>query len=776
MLQVIILISLFFGIQSLSAQSKSTALIGKEYSFSGHVFDGDSAKELWGATIILLGKENSFYAISDSLGSFSIHKIPQGDYKLVVTHVGYEPYEQIFHLHHESVYKKIILHQVACQLHEIEIKEERYAGELTQVTTSLGRDELTQKRGFGLGETLKNLPGITTINLGSAISKPMIHGLSGNRILIINGGLRQEGQQWGNDHAPEIDPFVADSIAVIKGASSVRYGPDALAGVILVEPRRLQKEQLIRSEIHLVGMTNGQQGTSSMLLEGFVYRFPSLQWRLQGTMSKAGNFHTPNYYLYNTGFEEKNFSYHVGYFPKNLGVEVFYSQFNTTLGIFSGAHIGNIEDLKYAISLQRPQTFDVFDYRIRRPMQRVEHELFRIKSWWKTSLGRLELLVGRQFNDRAELDVRRTAEQNSILYPDLHFKLTTHSTDFVFEHKPFLYHFSGAIGLNYLTQKNTWDGTRYFIPFYTLQNLGFFVHEKYKRCQHWEAEMGLRYDVRYLDVILPRTESEAPLYYSFRNLSFTSGIQFFIGNKATWKHHLGSAWRAPQANELFSNGIHHGAASFEVGNRNLKAERGFKYISMLQFTEKNLQFELSPYIQWIHNFIFLNPTGRFVQTVRGGFPLFEYQQVNAFWSGTDVSVSHSHKALTNICKFMYVRAENLFLRKPLPLVPSWRVSLKSNYRFFETKNYRLIAGVELLHVAKQNRWYIDFAPPPPAYQLLNVEFTFYFKQIRASLEIRNVFNTSYRDYLDRLRYYADEVGRNFIFRLHVPLNLLSPNA
>ena len=210
---------------------------------------------------------------------------------------------------------------------------------------------------------------------GPSIFKPMIHGLHSNRVLILNNGIRQEGQQWGSEHGPEIDPFIASELKVVKGANGVRYGPDAIAGVVLVEPAALRDSAGLGGRLDLVGMSNGRTGAVSGMLEGNFGKIPALAWRVQGTLKRGGDVHTPDYFLNNTGLREYNFSAAAGWTKKNYGVDVFYSQFNTDIGIFGGAHIGNLTDLELAIERDTPLVVTPFSYEIGRPFQHIEHEL-----------------------------------------------------------------------------------------------------------------------------------------------------------------------------------------------------------------------------------------------------------------------------------------------------------------------------------------------------------------------------------------------------------------
>jgi iron complex outermembrane receptor protein len=199
---------------------------------------------------------------------------------------------------------------------------------------------------LSLGESLQRITGVSVLQTGNNIYKPVIQGLHSSRVLILNNGIRQEGQQWGSEHAPEIDPYVANRLTVIKGASSVRYGGDAIGGVVLVEPRLLQYNPELNGELNLAAFSNNRQGVLSAMFEGGLDKSGLNAWRLQGTVKRGGNAKTPAYWLQNSGVEEFNMSAAAGWKKKEKGLELFYSLFNTRLGIFTGSHIGNLTDLE----------------------------------------------------------------------------------------------------------------------------------------------------------------------------------------------------------------------------------------------------------------------------------------------------------------------------------------------------------------------------------------------------------------------------------------------
>lgn len=748
----------------------------------GTVIDGETHLPFQGVSIGI--KDTPKGTLTDSLGRFELSNLCKGNYTLLVSSLGYKSFSATYSLTHD-IEERILLHTDTCSLPSVTIvgtKEEQLA---SFTKSSLGAKDLEKLSGLSLGDALKELPGVTTFRTGTSISKPVIHGLYGNRIVIINAGLRQEGQQWGNEHAPEIDPFLANKLTVIKGAAGVRYGSDAIAGVILVEPKPLPTESEINGAVSIAGFSNNRQGTSSAMLEGrFWEKFP-IVWRLQGTLKKAGNTKTPHYYQANTGFEERNFSYTLGLDKKGYGAEMFYSQFNTELGIFSAADIGNKADIENAIRRSEPIIKSDFSYNIRRPFQKVEHELFRAKAWWNVfSLGKLSALFGRQFNDRSEFDILRSSVENAKKdNPQLHYKLTTHNAELIFDHSPFK-KLTGSAGLTYTQQANIWEG-RFLIPNFKSHGYGIFLLERWQK-HRLTLEAGLRFDTKQLTAYFNEKGVISSDNRAFQNGCASVGAVFQIHHHLNWKTNVGSTWRPPTVNELYSNGLHQGTASIEYGDKTLQPEQGYKGVTSLEASSKKLGLEITGYYNLIQNYIYLKPNKDLVQTVRGAYPTFTYTQTDARLLGSDLSVDYSFtSALSLIGKGSLVFAKDVKTNQYLVNIPPVRYSLTLKFApqkgSFAQKN-EPYASITCLRVERQTRVEdsSDYAAPPSAYTLMDAEIGMSFRlgkqKITTSLQVTNAFDIAYRDYMNRFRYYTDEMGRNISIRIKVPFQIYTPKT
>lgn len=752
-----------------------------DFVLSGRVIDHHDRTPLEFAEIFI--KELKRGALSDSLGNYRITNLCQGNYTVTCHHMGCDSVITIVMVEGNTIqnfYPEHHLHELG--LVNVVVSKEVEKNSIS--TDELKGKELDKTRGSTLGDALKNISGVNVIQTGATISKPVIHGLHSNRILILNNGIRQESQQWGSEHAPEIDPFVANKLTVIKGASAVRYGSDAIAGVVLVEPNKLRDSAGIGAELNLVGMSNGKAGIASAIIDQNFKKLSALSWRIQGTLKKTGNIHTPHYILKNTGVEEFNFSAALGWNKKNYGAELFYSQFNTNIGIFSGAHIGNVTDLMTAIERSEPLEKAEFTYSIDRPYQHIEHELFKAKAYLYTGdIGKLSLIYARQYNLRNEFDKYKSRNDSiaSLNRPELHYEITTHTADLLWEHNS-IKRFTGTIGLSGMKQGNTYQG-RYFIPNFRNYATGVYWIERYTK-NKLQLELGLRYDYRFLQVYKYVNNVIVSPKYNFENTSGTIGAIYKFNKSLVASVNIASAWRAPNVNELHSKGIHHGAATYEIGNENLKPEQAYNFNVNLNYIDnKKWIIELSAYHNRINNFIYLQPKFPATVTISGAFPTFEYTQTNASLSGIDARASFklfSQLMITE--KFSLLRAKDNSTNKYLIQMPADRFTTELTYTFND-RNIINETYITLGGMYENKQWRVpansDYAAPPAAYFLLNAEIgtTVQLKKQKVVIAIagNNLLNTTYRNYMNRFRYYADEMGRNITIRLKIPMNYSPKN-
>ena len=710
---------------------------------------------------------------TDGHGFFTIKSLCKGEYTLTISSIGFitktvsivlnENYTPSYYLEHDDIV-----------LHDVQVIGHQQRLQTTASSKLLSKSDLALTKGKGLAEILTAAAGVTMLQTGSTISKPVIHGMHSNRVLMMNNGIKQEDQQWGSEHAPEIDPFIASSMQVIKGAESVRYGAEAIGGVVLIEPAPLPINTPLQGNINLVGNSNGRGGTASALLEGSIDKIPGLAWRAQGTFKRSGNIKTPNYYLNNTSVKETNFSTTLN-FRSNFGVlEAYYSHFNTDLGIFSGAHIGSLADLEARIEHGRPFEEGSFDYKIAVPKQSVIHDLVKLKFHHDYDDGsKLDIKYGFQRNARKEYDLRREGRSE---IPAMNLVLHAHQLDLSYD-KNTANDLRSTIGINSTAIVNNHIPGTFAIPLvpnYDTYGLGVFLINRLVK-EGYELEAGVRYDYKTLDAAGYDKNGE---WYGgkrkFNNFSGSLGAVWYLNPQLNLRSNLGLAWRPPTVNELYSNGLHHGSASIEIGNEDFISEQGYKWINTLSWTNDRINLEVNGYAHYLKNYIYINPTDEFEESLRGTFPVFAYRQTNALFYGIDLSTTVE---LSNHIAYelngSFVNAKDQTNDQYLPLIPSKRIdnALKWTINHSSDVLVNPFIRVKMESVFKQNRYEegSDFLAPPPTYNLLSLMAgTTYLidnNRINFNFTIENILNTEYKEYMNRFRYYAHESGRNFSLRL-----------
>ncbi|WP_207425111.1 TonB-dependent receptor domain-containing protein [Pedobacter sp. SYSU D00535] len=735
------------------------------FPVEGLVIDSVSREAVPGASIRMdAGNKTSF---SDEHGHFSFNRGCSGKAVLTVTALGYQPYRKELVIG-GPLELTLQLQPTRLNLQEVEVRARKPAAPGVNANTTVSGQQLEQTKGGTLADVLKSVPGVSTLQAGATITKPVIQGLHSNRLLILNNGIRQEGQQWGMEHAPEIDPFVAQSVTVVKGAEGIRFGPEAIGGVILVKPSALPKQGGLQGELNLTGSSNGAAGAVSGRIEGGLGNVPGFGWRLQGTGRASGNGSTADYYLDNTGVRELNFSGALGYSRKKVEADLYFSHFNTEIGIFRGSHVGDTADITALISHGRPFNEVDFSYQVDAPRQRVAHSLLKLESHFHlSSNSHIDLIYGLQQNKRQEYDIRRGG-RSSI--PSLDLTLITQTLDLFLESMNSR-GWKHTVGLNGLVQvNNNTPGTSVIplIPNYDTYNAGVYYIGKLSQ-NNYQLEAGARYDHKYLDAL--GYDKDQNLYggtRTFHSLSFSLGGVIYFSPGWSLRSNLASAWRPPVVSELFSNGLHHGSASYEIGDETLESEKSYKWISTLEHQSDRLRFDLSLFLNRIDNYIYLKPSGTFYQSIRGVFPEFYYSQTKALLTGGDIGLSYNlTKALEYELKGALVRAKDLRTEGYLPWIPSDRLENSLAYRWAGRESF-----VKFSHllVARQNRYESgsDYAAPPAGYQLLGLEagtsFLFGKTRVLLNTSISNLGNTLYKDYMNRFRYYAHDQGRNITVR------------
>jgi len=782
----------------------SVGQVNCNLSIAGKVLD-ESKNPLPGATVYIT--ELNIGEVTDQNGNYSFTGLCSGHYIFEIKYLGYQTQHVNLDLK-KSEQLETIMTVVDQLLTEVIISDHLDPVGKAVNYGALSGKSLGEVRGKSLGESLQNITGVNTIQSGPAIFKPVIHGVHSQRILILNNGIRQEGQQWGAEHAPEIDPFIASNIVVIKDAGAIKYGTDALGGVVIVTPGELPTDQPTGGQIHLVGSSNGRAGILSGMLEGGVQKYKGWGWRVQGTARQSGDLYSPHYNLSNTGFRELNYSASAGYHKGGKGLEVFYSHFNTTIGILRGSVVASMGDLAWSLEQEPPQNTEPFTYRINQPWQEVKHDLLKLTSHIRNGNNFYNLQYGLQINNRLEFDVRK-GSLNEL--PALGYRLYSHTLDVDWELTKTPTH-KRSVGLNGMLQDNNkMNGTQTlpFIPNFNNYSAGLFWIEKISRSK-WDWEMGARYDWRYYRVV--GFDFRNQLYrskFNFNNVSATVGGTFRINTISSVTSSLGTTWRPPNVAELYSLGTHQSAAAIEYGvlldeitnavrspdEADFHAEQAIKWVNTYRLQKEKWNAEISGYINYIFNYFYLKPRG-VTENTRGIFPYFRYTQTDASFVGVDFSLNYSftkklkvNSRMSLLCAkdetnddyliFIPSNRYEISMRYDAPAVASFRspyIEIKLKYVTKQSRAPRVVAirdiieakeqGIDLFETDNRN---FDFIDSPAGYFLpsigMGISKPIQDTKLDLRVSVENLTNQAYREYSNRMRYYADEIGRNISIAL-----------
>ena len=762
----------------------------------GSLLDIHDGSVLTGATVIVA--QTGVGVLTDLDGNFVISNLCSATYEFQISHPSCST-KAFSVLIKDDTQKTFKLEHHLESLNEIIVNGKKTNRATKSIYENLvDQQTITTFSSGSLGDALNSISGVSSLNTGNTVVKPMINGLHSSRVLIINNGVQMQDQEWGAEHAPSIDINSVGTLKVIKGAGALQYGGNAIGGVIIASAPKVPLLDSLYGKTILSGSSNGLGGVvSSSLTKSYQNGFYTA---VQGSLKRYGDFNAPNYNLSNTGVFERNISTRIGFNRIDYGVEAYYSLFKNEIGILRASHIGGAEDQVQAIASPVPSIIKDFTYNIDAPRQDVTHHLARIKGFKDIeNIGRISLQYDYQQNNRLEFDIRRGSNSGRASL-DLVLDTQTLTIDVATEISEKLTAKFGVVGGLQTNYANPETGIRRLIPDYDKYSFAGFASGDFTINQKWVLEAGFRFDYTHMNVFkfYRRSFWEDRGYDSqfsdlvveeygnqllvnpkldFYNPSFTIGTKYSFGLYKLFTNYSMSS-RAPNASEQFSEGLHHSASRIELGDLQFTSETAHKISLTLQKRGERFDFTVSPFATKINDFILIEPTG-IRQTIRGNFQVWEYRQTHAQMYGLDLDASLS---LTDNMRFVHqfslVKGYDKTSNEPLISMPpastlnslvytnpgfkNLSISVQSNYVFrqneFPNTNFEV--------VLPESIEYIDISTPPDAYHLLHLNITAAIRpDMQVGLYVNNLLNTSYRNYLNRLRYYADDLGRNITLQL-----------
>ena len=732
------------------------------------VFDAENGIPVMGVSVA----RHKDIAPSASDGTLHIASSQLKGDSLLLRAVGYSPLAvAVDEVHHHQPLR-VQMRLMSNQLNEAVVNGQRVMHTQNAVFRTLGAAEISKNLGGTFAEMLSQVSGVSMIQTGATIAKPVVNGMYGNRLLIINNGVRQQGQQWGVDHAPELDANTAGRITVVKGAEGVRYGSEALGGVVLMEGQLLPYGQR-----KLMGKLSGLYGTNGrkfaftqQLSQGFPLLGGNAAWRVQGTYVNGGDRSTGSYLLNNTGVREMNGSMTFGWRNRQWEIQGYYSLFSTEIGVLYSAQMGDESLLRERIKIGQPVNFYPWTRQIDYPHQKVQHHVAKVEAKYTFSNGsRLSLQSAFQHDNRREYNQRRNYRS---MVPTLDLRLNNAQTDVQWKHT-YAEHWSSEVGAFYGTINNYNEpgtGVVPIIPNYSQQNLGVFGIQKYTG-RDWGAELGARADRQTLDARGKDIFGEDYGGLShYTNFTYSAGAHYHLLPQLDVLSNFGTAWRAPHVHELYSYGVEQSSGLFARGDSTLRPEVSAKWVTSLRFNTPRFSASVDAYLQWIDHYIYDEPTKEVITMVAGAYPVFQYRSANAFFRGFDADFSATLlPQLRYALSGSMVWANETKTNRMLPYIPSFRTTQSLSWEIGSWGHLHDIHA-KVLHrfVAKQHRFdakadLIDHTPP--AYQLWGAELSANFvlrngHHLHLLLTADNIFNLTYREYTNRFRYYAHDLGRD----------------
>jgi iron complex outermembrane receptor protein len=742
---------------------------------------------------------------TDENGKYLIEGLPTGKYLAEIKLFGYASMLATIETCKEPV-RDFELSASVIEAGEVVVTGSSKATELKKnpgAITTINNTALLRITSTNMIDALSSKPGITQISTGSGISKPVIRGLGYNRVVILNDGVRQEGQQWGDEHGIEIDEFSANKIEILKGPASVMYGSDALAGVINIIGTPTPAPGTIGASITTGFQSNNSLATLSAMQNGNI---KNINWMVRASSKQAQSYHNRNDgRVFNSGYTENNYSGTIGLNKKWGYSHLTMSSFNQKLGLIEGERDSATGKFVRQWALNDSTVIPVIatgkDLESISPVvpkQTIRHNKIACDNNFILGKSRLSVLLAYQHNLRKEFGDPLAPDEAGI-----QFSLST----FTYDIKYFLPEKKGwqlSLGSSGMMQQNRNLGSEFIIPEYRQMDAGLFVYVKKDFTDKLNMAGGIRFDNRNYSGEqltangLVRFDA---LSRNFRNASGSVGATYEPNRHWVVKANLARGYRAPQAAELSSNGRHEGTFRFEIGNAGLEPETSLQADLGIMFNSSHVSLDAAVFSNSIDHFIYLAK----LRSVNGGdsivditdpAPAYRFIQGNAMLNGAEITLDiHPHPLdwLHFENTFAYVNAINKGRpdsSRYLPFSPPIRITSelqadikKLNSRFV---NFYVLINAQICfkqdHVLLEN----NTETPTPGYTLFNAGMGSDVKDKKGGMigtlvfAVNNLTDVAYQAHLSRLKYapmnYVTgrtgvyNMGRNFSVKVMVPLS------
>ncbi|GHA31291.1 TonB-dependent receptor [Salinimicrobium marinum] len=734
-------------------------------SLNGQVKDESTNQPVVGATVYI--SKLDIGTITDLDGEFSFQGISNGTYNLLVSSLGYSSRTRSIVVPSKEALE-IILSPSAIEMEEIIISTpfHQLQSENVMKVERATLEEISRTGAINLAEGLTQIAGVESITTGTGIGKPVIRGLSSNRVLVYTQGVRFENQQFGDEHGLGISDSGVESVEVIKGPASLLYGSDALGGVLYLNPERYAP---VRTSQLDAGFTYNTNTEGIRTNAGFKASSNKLKFLLRGNYEVHSDYKTGNEQrVTNSRFDEWDLKTGVGFRSGDYHGDLRYNLNASKTGI------------PEEIGLQSTSK-DVLE-----PYQQVQNHVLSLDNKFYFDNSSLDVKLGYLFNDRKEFEDHHEhehehetdhehGEEEEHDEEEVHEEhgeeaaLDTHLETINYDakyHFPRMGDFETIVGVQGMFQNNKNFGEEILIPDASIRDFGILATTHY-HLDNLDIQAGIRYDNRSIDSesfgetghegFIPAVDRK------FNSFNGAFGVKYDFSPAFVTRINLATGFRAPNLAELTSNGSHHGTNRYEIGNASLKNEQNYQLDLALEYRNEHFEVFTNAFYNNISNYIYLNPTGEIIDDNN----VFEYVQNNAEMYGGEAGLHiHPHPLdwlhIESTYELVIGKQEN---GNYLPLIPAQSILNTLRFELGDQKwlseSYSFIS---LKSIFEQNRTSI-FETETAGYSLLSAGFGTSFSIDTTEVQLRvsgkNLLNETYISHLSRLK--TDEIpnmGRN----------------
>ena len=793
---LLLLSNIAFAQPSFDGTRSDTHKSSAKGTLSGKVTDAKTGVALSGVSIVI--PDMKVGTATDASGNYTLKSIGEGKHLVEVSHIGYTTLAEEVIIT-SNTKKDFVLSETVLENNAVVVTGVSRSTQLKKVPVSVSivrKQDLLQNASANLIESLTKTPGISSVGTGPAISKPVIRGLGYNRVVTINDGVRQEGNQWGDEHGIEIDDQSASKVEILRGPGAIIYGSDAMAGVINVITNVPLQEGTMKVNVLGNYQSNNNLNAWNASWAG---NANGINWNVYGSTKAAADYQ--NKYdgkVFNSKFNEHNFGGYIGYNGGWGFSHILFSKFDQKLGIIEGARDADgdfVKKLPNGVE-EKVTADDNAGTNPVVPYQRIQHTKISTDNSINLGRNRLAFNVGLQRNQRQEFG--NPDDPNEIgNYFDT--KTLTYTAQFHFAEKN---GWKTSLGGNGMHQDHKNPGLESLIPEYNLTDIGGYLYTQ-KELKKVNISAGIRYDNRDLNsnTLLSGSIIRVPAFKkTYNSISGGIGITAALNDQLNVKFNAARGFRAPSIPELASNGSHEGTNRYEYGDQNLSNETSLQFDGGFEFNIEHFSFTVSAFHNSFDNFIFyrkLSAAGGGDSTVNvngNNLTAFKFDQRKATLSGIEATFDfHPHPLdwlhIENTLSVVNGRfKDKIEYSNNIPFMPAPRLltTLRADVKKVEDNVRNFYFKIEFDNTFAQNNVFTVYNTESitPGYSLMNVGIGADFitkKEVSLFslyLSGNNLTDVGYQNHLSRLKYTdynasngrtgVFNMGRNFSIKLNVP--------